>query len=475
MFTGDPGHTAWFQSRVQVLVRSLRSHPQWSDRLREEEEEDSSTPSPPPPQRRPLQIGRSLASRWQQYSPAPLRRLRRLFSVSSEKNLSEQDDGWESDNDDLRKQQQRLKAAGAGGSTSLSDTSPLLHSESPIATTSADLDSDIRVQNRDDIGSLTNSHQKTYFEQLGTSEHSQEVLQLNSSTDPRDIPDDILHSKPLSSFHSSPSFPYDAQESAAAVIGSPYEGTHRTSNSTDFSKNYYVLTTDTEEDVERVGGECCQQNEMTQWTQDDNDARVVNGETTAVNERTTNTELAITDLSESKSASLTSLLNRKLDEEVACLLSSESAEDSSSVVEVKVSEESASADVIPVVVDMAQNVDDESSRKLDDSVCDKEGMAVIGVVTKSELGTCGVDEIDQAAMPPPSIVLELPQTIDQLPLSSEVTTTTVNTINTSDSQGPHRPPKLQLDISAAPCSQPAARKSPVTVQEWVDSLPLVIR
>ncbi|KAJ9590213.1 hypothetical protein L9F63_016663, partial [Diploptera punctata] len=456
---GDLGHTAWFQSRVQVLVRSLRSHPQWRDRVREDED-NSSTSSSPTPQRRPLQLGRSLANRWQQYSPAPLRRLRRLFSTSSERNLSEQEDGWESDNDDLRKQQQRLKAAGVEGSTSLSDTSPLLHSVSPIATTSSYVES-IRDRKVDDIGStLDSSHEKSYIEELSTAEHSQKVLHIHSSNNDLDtsydfnIEKDIPHSKSLTSLRT---LPYDAQETEV------FESTRTTSN---FSKDYYVLTVETDEDEKIVDGEAC---EMTQWRHEDNATHVVNGEKTPVNEckASESDDLLSKGLPENKSDSLNSLLNKKLDEEVAFLLSSDSVEDSASVIEIRPSEKSENADVISVI-DMAQNVEVESLSKLDDSV---KSMAVIGVVTKSELGTCSVDEIDKVAiLSPPDIVLELPQTNDQLPPSSEMTA--LNTITTTAATDSHRLPKLQLDISTAPCSQSAARKSPVTVQEWVDSLPL---
>ena len=406
-----------------------------------------------------------MASRWQQYSPAPLRRLKRLFSSSSERNFSEHDDGWESDNDDLRRQQQRLKAAGADGSTSLSDTCPLLHSESPIASTSTDVKSDIGDQDNYGNVSLTSLNQNTYFKELSTIEHSQEFLQSHFTEVPLDTPE----SKPSFSFQTSPSL-YDAQEAPGTVDERSYKFSQSTSNSSDFKKGYYVLTTGTEEEVGKTDVECCQEIEMTKWKQGDDNALVDNGYTTAVYDCTTsNAEIPSILHPEARSDSLSSLLSGKLDEEVACLLSNDCLEDNSGVIELRVSE--ASANVVSVVADMAQNSEDESSQNLEESVYDKEGMAVIGVGTKSELKEC-VNETDRAVTKPPSIVLDIPQTIDQPPSSSEVKTATADTISISDSRRHHHPPKLQLHISAATCTQPATRKSPVTVQEWVDSLPL---
>ncbi|PSN41800.1 hypothetical protein C0J52_19774 [Blattella germanica] len=466
--TGDPGHTAWFQSRVQVLVRSLRSHPQWRDRLRDVEPSTSS----PPTQRRPLQLGRSLASRWQQYSPAPLRRLKRLFSTSSERDPNEQDDGWESDNEDLRRQQLRLSAANVGGSGSLSDTSPLLPRESPIEgpSTAGDV-------GKSDEERLTNLLQNTWRKELNSSEHSQEVQIAESNKDSSNIPEELhnnqaSHSKPLSPSQELP-LPNEVPAAAATIPENSFEDSVTTSKSSDFNTDFSVLTTSTrDEDGE---GRCSEssQNEMTQWRRSEDDTEAANGSSTPANAYSTVTaDVEIEGLSEAdKSDSLISLTNGKLDEEVAALLSSESVEENSSVIEVRVSAKGASVDVSSVNVDMAQNVNDECFYKVEES----EGMAVIGVVIKSEMETCAADETDQASMPPPSIVLDLPQTIDHLP--SEVTSVTagVTTTSTTSSKGPNRPPKLQLDITTAACPQPAARKSPVTVQEWVDSLPLPVQ
>ncbi|XP_069697501.1 uncharacterized protein olf186-M isoform X2 [Periplaneta americana] len=504
MDTGDSGHSAWFQSRVQVLVRSLRTHqggtaPQWS--------EEPSTSSPPP-QRRSLHLGRSLASRWQQYSPGPLRRLKKLFSVSSERELHEQDDVWDSDSDSLKKDKEHERV------DKDSESSPLLHYESPTSSDSKDLSDFEPSKELEDTNSSLNKIHQNVFQDLTVSDHTTpikcpqqfHVPETASSSDSRNIPGDPLVDKSnsnanvdhipalfLSTEVSRVSTKNEAHNSIASDPGifdtsKADDGAWKTSNSHSFNKDFYVLIPTPEEDeVTEEDRECWQQDAMTQWRRVDDDASTVKGQATDVEGCVTysaeeSKDSAIhsghSDSDTSCHVENNSLLrmNGKLDEEVEVLLSSEvgagrsrafdasacdvteyrhdsclsSVEMAESVYKIDHGTGDSGEEITRVLVEPVTVVDESSE------IVSKSDMESAVIVT-------GVDETDRSPLSPPSIVLELPPTVEHAQLASEVAT---------DSSGSHRPPKLQLQITASASPQPAARKSPVTVQEWVDSLPL---
>lgn len=470
--SGDIGHSAWFQSRVQVLVRSLRaqqgasSSPQWGDRVKEEDAPSSS--SSLPSERRSLQLGRSLASRWNQYSPGPLRLLKKFFSVSSERGH----DDWDSES-----KEEPVNVD--DGSTYLKTIG-----ESPVATASEDT----VTKSRKDTNGLNEVHQNTFPEELTVSDHSDkrsEDLQKEPSSDSRSTPysphpdqlydkENFTHSKtlipatehlhiPLKHNPEEPTshIPSNSATECDEVICNTPKQQH------EFNKEFYILTTASDEEDE--SRECWQQGEMTQWRRTDNDACTAKGRSTDVREGTNNSALVSKEFALYQGLSGTdksaTLINGKFAE---CVVKTVAGEN-----------QSGAAVGVSVGSTMSLNAKTKCLHESEDSVCDKgtKGMSVRAepvsmvrecsvVVAKPDVETRLVvpdaDESDCSTMPVPSIVLDQPPSTDH-PTSSG--------LSSSDSQGPQRPPKLQLHITST-CSQSSARKSPVTVQEWVDSLPL---
>ncbi|XP_023721994.1 uncharacterized protein LOC111872387 isoform X4 [Cryptotermes secundus] len=465
MDTGDTGHSAWFQTRVKVLVRSLRaqqgasSSPQWGDRVKEEDASSSSSSSLPS-ERRSLQLGRSLASRWNQYSPGPLRRLKKFFSVTSERGH----DDWDSESKDTR-------------NVNVDDGRNYLETvgESPVATVSEDTFTKPRIN----TNGLNEVHQNTFPEELIVSDRSEDLQKERSSDSPYNPHPDQLYDKencthsktlipaaerlhiPLEHNPEEPTsyIPSKSATECDEVICNTPKQQH------EFNKEFYILTTASDDDESR---ECWQQGEMTQWRLTDNDACTAKGRATDVRDGTNDSavvskEFALyqglsgTDTSGDK---LATLINGKLGECVVKTLAGEKQ----------------SGAALPLAASvgstMSLSAKTKCSHEPQDSVCDEgmKGMSVVRecsvVVAKPDMETRVVgsdaDELDCSTMSVPSIVLDQPPSTEH-PTSSG--------LSSSDSQGPQRPPKLQLHI-ASTCSQSPARKSPVTVQEWVDSLPL---
>lgn len=484
-------------------MRSLRSHQgassssQWGgDRLKEESETSASSPAPPP-QRRSLQLGRSLATRWHQYSPGPLRRLKKLFSVTSER---DQSDDWDSEADEVRKGH----LENSDVVSSYSESRPLLLSESAEDTSGSEPVSDPQQHLN---GTLKEAHQKTSPEEsVVVSDHPvkcSQDLQNEPNSDSRNIPGDPtpepsynkasdIHSQTLSSVTEHSHIPCDSQESVVHVprssdTGASYDGVFNArklqqQQQHDFNKQFYVLTT-ASEDVDDVDKECWQQGAMTQWRHTDSNACTITGQATALADKTDGSVLSkgspiyrgglshAVNTCHSDCDRLT-LTNGELDEQVKVLLKTETNYTRLSAV--------LPVDAVPEAMNIGANCntvrDTAHNVEVEGSVCDKvaEGANLTAVVresaevvTKSDMETpivlsC-VDEEDSPPLSVPRIVLDLPKTIGHPPTSPEVTS--------SDLQAPNRHPKLQLQIASA-CSQSSARKSPVTVQEWVDSLPL---
>jgi len=483
--TGDGGHSAWFQSRVQVLVRSLRAHqagslsPLCGDRPKSEEEPSRSVPPP----RRPLQLGRSLANRWQQYSPGPLRRLKKFFSVSSEQ---EQHEDWESEGDDVRKGQPVTshddvrKEQPVTGDVKRNHADDLpVPCESPVATGSKDAGVFGTVRERhQDINDSVKEHRRALSEELTITERldrCSQNLENKPSPDSGNIP---AHSHPHPSHNNENAtfsqtlhiLQHETQQPAVCLLEHPdtddsFDGEGNTSAQKDFNKQFYVLTAATEDEDDR---ECWQQGAMTQWRRTDNGAGTVKGRATIVQDgihdrAVISKQLApfqgsSGDVNTCHSEAELTFINRKLDVETRAFEETGTSVLSSTVVSVD-----GTGDTSVVNYSMAQNVDEECL-KLEEGGCDKgeEQVAVTVPDMATSLEVSDVEEPPRSVMSLPSIVLELPQITDNPPNSSDVTI--------SDS-GPHRHPKLQLQISPN-CTQSPARKSPVTVQEWVDSLPL---
>ena len=451
-----------------MLVRSLRAHQAGSSSPqcggRHNEEREPSTPSPP---RRPLQLGRSLASRWHQYSPGPLRRLKKFFSVSSEQ---EQNEGWDSEGDDARKEP-LVTAVGTDYSDGL-----------PVATGSKDAGVFEPAPEPQDINGSVKEHRRTLDEELiiERPEKCSQNLENRSSGDSGDIP---AHSHPDPSHNEGKGTHFetltenlhipqdDIQEPPVYIPGlsdtdDSSDGAGNTSTQKHFNKQFYVLTTASEDEDDR---ECWQQGAMTQWRRTDNDAGTVKRRATIVQDGTHDCGVGTKQLSSFQGSSdgvntcysedeLT-VINRTFDEEAPVLVKTGTSEKQLSAV---LSVGSTAGTTSVLNCNMAQNVHEECL-KLEECACDKVGDPV---VTEPDMATAlavsDLDEPDRSILSLPSILLDLPQTTDNPPNSSEATV--------SDS-GPQRPPKLQLQISTN-CSQSSARKSPVTVQEWVDSLPL---
>lgn len=475
--TGDGGHSAWFQSRVQVLVRSLRTHqagslsPLCGDRPKAEEEPSRSV-SPPP--RRPLQLGRSLASRWQQYSPGPLRRLKKFFSVSSEQ---EQNEGCESEGDDVRKEHpvtshdDAKKEQHVTADVKRNRTDDLW--ESPVATGSKDADVFGTVtEPQEDINDSVEEHWGALSEELTVSERRDvcsQNLENKPSPDSGNIP---AHSHPHPS-HNNENATYSEtlhipqHETEHPDTDDSFDGEGNTSAQKDFNKKFYVLTAASEDEDDR---ECWQQGAMTQWRRIDNGAGTVKGRATIVQDgihdcAVISKQLApfqgfSGDVNTCNSGAELTCINRKLDEETRA---SENTGTSEKLLRADFSIDGTGDTTSVVNCSMAENVDEECL-KLEEGGCDKGGEQVAVTVpdTATSLEVSDVEQPPRSVMSLPSIVLDLPETTDNPLNSSDVTI--------SDS-GPHRHPKLQLQISPN-CTQSSARKSPVTVQEWVDSLPL---
>lgn len=483
--SGDAGHSAWFQSRVQVLVRSLRaqqgtsSSPQWGDRVKEE---DAPSSSSLPSERRSLQLGRSLASRWNQYSPGPLRRLKKFFSVTSERGH----DDWDSESKDTRKEEPVNVDDGRNYRRTVG--------ESLVATASEDT----FTKSRKDTNGLNEVHQNTFSEELIVNNHSDkssEDLQKEPDSDSRIAPynphPDQLYDKENCT-HSKIFIPATEQLHIPLKHNTEEATSYVPSNSTteydevicntpkqqhEFNKEFYILTTASDEEDESK--ECWQQGEMTQWRRTDNDACTAKGRATDVREGTHDSALVSkefalyqglsgTDGSCHSGGKLATRMNGKLGE---CVVKTVGENQSGAATPV---DTSSVAVGVNIGCTMSQNAKTKCLHESEDSVCDK-GMKGVSVsvvrecsvvVAKPDEETRVVvpeaDEPDCSTMSVPSIVL------DQLASTDHPTS---SGLSSSDSQGPQRPPKLQLHITTT-CSQSPARKSPVTVQEWVDSLPL---
>ena len=487
--TGDGGHSAWFQSRVQVLVRSLRAHqagslsPLCGDRPKAEEEPSRSVPPPPP--RRPLQLGRSLASRWQQYSPGPLRRLKKFFSVGSEQ---EQNECWESEGDDVRKEpvtshDDVRKEEPVTSDVKRNNADDLqVPCESPVATGSKDAGVFGKVrESQQDINDSVKEHRGSLSEGLTITERRNRCSQnLDNKPSPvsgniptRSHPNPSHNNKNATHSDTLHILQHETQQPAVCLPEHPdtddsFDGEVNTSAQKDFNKQFYVLTAASEDDDDR---ECWQQGAMTQWRRTDNGAGTVKGRATIVQDdihdcAVISKQLApfqglSGDVNICHSEDELTLINRKLDEETRA---SGEIGTSEKLLSTVLSVDGTGDTTSVVNCSMAQNVDEECL-KLEESGFDKGGehVAVTTVPDMAaSLAVSDVEEPPRSVMSVPSIVLELPQTTDIPPNSSDVTV--------SDS-GPHRHPKLQLQISPN-CTQSPARKSPVTVQEWIDSLPL---
>jgi hypothetical protein len=474
--TGDGGHSAWFQSRVQVLVRSLRAHqagslsPLCGDRPKAEEEPSTSSPPLPTP-RRPLQLGRSLASRWQQYSPGPLRRLKKLFSVSLEQ---EQDEDWDSEGDDVRRE--RPMTADFRGNHEIDLPVPC---ESPVAAGSKDAGVFGPVREpQQDISDSFKEHQGALSKELTVTERRDRCSQNFENKPSRDSGNIPACSDPRpshnneNSTHSETSHipQHDTEQPSVCMLGltdtdDSSDGEDNRSAQKDFNKQFYVLTAASEDEDDR---ECWQQGAMTQWRRTTNGAGTVKGRATIVQDGMHDCAVIpkqlqpfqglSCDVNTCHSEDKLTCMSRKLDEENVVLKETGTSE-LSSLLSVD-----GTGDTTSVVnCNMAQNVEDECL-KLEEGGCDKGGVQV--AVTEPDIATSlevsDAEELSRSIMSLPSIVLEVPQATDNPPNSSSVSIT---------DSGSHRHPKLQLQISPN-CSQSPARKSPVTVQEWIDSLPL---
>lgn len=485
--SGDTGHSAWFQSRVQVLVRSLRSHqggfssPQLGDRLEEVGEPSVSSPS-----RRSLHLGRSLASRWQEYSPGPLRRLKKLFSAPSERDHS---DDWDSEGDDVKKE--RPGSADVG--RDCLESFPLLPGGSPSATVSQDVTgSEALREPQEDINrSLEEVHQKSFREDLFISDHPVICSQNLKNESGIHSPDIVSHTlrdpcyNKADDIHSKTSVPvtedlhipqnYGSNHPASFVPGNSDAGGETSDvecgrcilqQPHEFNKRFYVLTASSE-DGDYEDRDWWQKDAMTQWRHADSDACTGKGRATVIQEDSGGSAVAAKEFAvcQGPPGAVDICLSAEegtmatFDEEVEVLL--------------KTSSEAQKMDAVPeasscdVSCDMALNVEEE------DIPCDRIAEAIARRVAVEEESSvdvskpgidthiivCDVDESDRPPLPFPNIILD----VSDPPTSSEAAS--------SHSQELHRTPKLQLQI-ATTSSQSAARKSPVTVQEWVDSLPL---
>jgi hypothetical protein len=425
-----------------------------------------------------------LASRWQQYSPGPLRRLKKFFSVSSEQ---EQNECWESESDDVRKEQlvtshddvRKEQPVTADVKRNHADDLPV-PCESPVATGSKDAGVFGTVREpQQDINDSVKEHRGALSEELTITERRDicsQNLEDKPSPDSGNIP---AHSHPHPSHNNENAthsetlhiLQHETQQPAVCLSVHPdtddsFDGEGNTSAQKDFNKEFYVLTAASEDEDER---ECWQQGAMTQWRRTDNGAGTVKGRATIVQDGIHDCAVISKqrapfqglsdDVNTCHSEVELTFINRKLDEETRAF---EETGTSEKLLSTFLSVDG-TGDTSVVNCSMAQNVDEECL-KLEEGGCDKGGehVAVTVLDMATSLEVSDVEEPPRSVMSLPSIVLDLPQPTANPPNSSDVTI--------SDS-GPHRHPKLQLQISPN-CTQSPARKSPVTVQEWVDSLPL---
>jgi hypothetical protein len=356
----------------------------------------------------------------------------------------------------------------------------LVHFKSPVTTGSKDSGVFGTVRDpQQDINDSVKEHRGALSEELTITERRDrcsQTLENKPSPDSGNIP---AHSHPHPSHNNENAthsetlhiLQHETQQPAVCLLEHPdtddsFDGEGNTSAQKDFTKQFYVLTAASEDEDDR---ECWQQGAMTHWRRTDNGAGTVKGRATIVQDGIHDCAVISKqlepfqglsgDVNTCHSEVEFTFINRKLDEETRAFEESgTSAKLLSTVLSVD-----GTGDTSVVNCSMAQNVDEECL-KLEEGGCDKGGEHVAVTVPDmaTSLEVSDVEDPPRSVMSLPSIVLDLPQTTDDLPNSSDVTI--------SDS-GTHRHPKLQLQISPN-CTQSPARKSPVTVQEWVDSLPL---
>jgi hypothetical protein len=388
--------------------------------------------------------------------------LKKFFSVTSEQ---DQNEDWDSEGDDVTKEQPETaevsKDAGVFG---------------PVREPQQDINNSVREHRRASSEELIiNERPDRCSQNLENKSNSDSgKVPAHSHPDPSCNKENGTHSDTLIALTEDVHIPqYGTQEQAVCIPGlsdtdDPIDGAGNRSTQKHFNKHFYVLTAASEDEDDR---ECWQQGAMTQWTHTNNDAGTVKGRATIVQDGTHNCAVipkhfvrfqGLTgDVNTCHSENELTFINKKLDDEAPVFEKTETSEKSL----IAVLSVDGTGDTTSVVVNcnMAQNVD-EGRLKLEEGACDRGGdpVAVTEPDMATSLAVSDVDEPDRSIFSLPSIVLDLPQIADNPPKSSDVTT--------SDS-GLHRRPNLQLQISTN-CSQSPARKSPVTVQEWVDSLPL---
>jgi hypothetical protein len=387
-------------------------------------------------------LGQSLASRWNQYSPGPLRRLKKFFSVTSERRQED----WDSESEDTKKEQ----------SVNVDDESNYL--ETVCELPAAVISEDALTETQEGPGVLKEVYRDVLPEDLIVSEHPDicsQDLQKESASNHHNIPyspnsdQSCTHSQAviLATEHLHIPLKHDSEDPSSYIPSSSTAECVEVVFDTpkqhhDFNREFYIIAAASDEEDEKK--ECWQQGQMTQWSRAYDDASTtVNGRSTAVHE----VKNASAALSQGLSGKVVTLTNGKLGE---CATPNIIARRNQSGVAVGYA--------------MALNDTAKCLQRSEDSVCDN-GMKGVSVV-KPEMDTPvvvpDVDEPDCSTMSVPSIVLDLPPSTDHQTSSG---------LSSTDSQGTRRPPTLQLHITTA-CTQSPARKSPVTVQEWVDSLPL---
>jgi hypothetical protein len=448
-----------------------------------------------------------LANRWQQYSPGPLRRLKKFFSASSEQ---EQNEDWDSEGDDVRKDQPVTarddvrkeqpvtahddvrKEQPVTAHDDVRKEQPVksddrrnnagdlqVPCESPVATGSKEAGGFGAIREpQQDIDDSTKDHRGALSEEPAINEirdRCSQNLKNKPSRDSDNIPSrshpDPSHNNESGTHSETWHIPqHETQQPAVCMLGHPdtddsFDSEGNTTAQKDFNKQFYVLTAASEDEDDR---ECWQQGAMTQWRRNDNGAGTGKGRATIVQDGIHDCDVISKqlapfqglsgDVNTCHSEDEFTFVNRKLDGETRVFEETGTSEKLSAVLSVDGTDGTTSV----VNYNMAQCVDEECL-KLEEGGCDKGGdEVVVTEPTATSLAVSDVDEPSHSVMSLPSIVLDVPQTNQQTPNSCDVTT--------SDS-GPHRHPKLQLQISPNGTQSPA-RKSPVTVQEWVDSLPL---
>jgi hypothetical protein len=355
-----------------------------------------------------------------------------------------------------------------------------VHCESPVATGSKDAGVfGTGREPQEDINDSVKEHRGALSEELTITERHDRCSQNPENKPSPDSGNSPAHSHPHPSHNNENATHSDTlhiphhetQQPAVCLLEHPdtedyFDGEGNTSAQKDFNKQFYVLTAASEDEDDR---ECWQQGAMTQCRRTDNGAGTVKGRATIVQDDIHDCAVISKqpapfqglsgDVNPCYSEVESTFITRKLDEETRTFEETGTSEKLGTVFSVDGTGDTTSV----VSCSMAQNVDGECLN-LEDGGCNKEGVQVAVTVPDmaTSLEVSDVEEPPRSVMSLPSIVLDLPQATDIPPNSSDVTI--------SDS-GPHRHPKLQLQISPN-CTQSPARKSPVTVQEWVDSLPL---